>query len=953
MDKKENIHDIGQAIQNHFDRERKFNVQNHAIARLLCTFDSSYYKTSELKQFWLTNRENTGSSLIRRDITGAAVSTMYTGRKHTLDDDGQPVYKNTRLGEYLIKYHSGTHQYTVKTYPTKRLNTITLKIHNKAGYVPTHTSIEEVLIQMDGDEREYRFQRLSDLLEQRNKLEEENLLLKAKEEYMKKIREKYEAKLKAAEEKKLREEERRRQEEERKRQEEEERKIREEIERREQKLKEKEQEIETVRAFIRKEASLRSQHLLDEYQETAKRSHLYDGIPIVIEGGPGTGKTTTMIQRLKFLLSREALEDYEVPLTVAQLDFLTNEKQRNDNWLFFSPTALLLEYLRKNMNEEGLVAGDNNTITIDSFRKKMMREYRLNNPDTDGPFKHYRVRDEKERRLILYPQDAIEYFELFCVENITAILKNAYELQTSSFEWHPLAVRIKSYCKHISEICDLETLMRLFNSLFDNERKEVISKEQRLGELLKEEAIRIKLLVDRNEACIEEVKELFEKWRKEKEVNAEETDENEMEQDEEDEQTTLRLDYDTKLFSTLRSMLRSHALKTIDGKQKISKRHGELNAILKKYDIAEQYNLKSIADLAWFVKNYAFLCRGIQSNILSQLPRLYKLFRKKQLESKSNNYETALLEKLIKKENNKHLHPDEIDLLIGFINNLLISIRKKSRIRFDGLKHNYATAYRNCVKPVIGVDEATDYTLLDYYLIYSFRHYDVSSVTLCGDIMQGLNRCGVSDWQELKQFVMPNLEVDELNISYRQLPTLLNMAREMYKDDQMTYPSYHTNSKQMDNEPSPIVFVSDDEEAKAEWIAKRIVEVYNTYDRNMPSVAIFVGDNESIDEFIERITDLDILSSIDVVDCSGGKMIGRKDSVRVFRLSEVKGMEFEVVFFHNIDRAIESNSNELMRRYLYVGISRATTHLAATFCEEDGNEEVLKYFNKGCDNWEL
>ena len=191
----------------------------------------------------------------------------------------------------------------------------------------------------------------------------------------------------------------------------------------------------------------------------------------MIDGGPGTGKTTTMIQRLKFLLSKEALVDYEVPLTNEQLEFLTNEEQCNDNWLFFSPTTLLLAYLRNNMSEEGLMAGDNNTITIDTFRRNMMREYRLHNPETEGPFKIYKVKSDDERRVILFPQSAIEDFERFCIENIKGILKNAYDLQTSKFAWHSLAVRIKSYCKRAENIKDIEALMRLFNSLFDNERK--------------------------------------------------------------------------------------------------------------------------------------------------------------------------------------------------------------------------------------------------------------------------------------------------------------------------------------------------------------------------------------------------------------------------------------------------------------------------------------------------
>lgn len=39
--------------------------------------------------------------------------------------------------------------------------------------------------------------------------------------------------------------------------------------------------------------------------------------------------------------------------------------------------------------------------------------------------------------------------------------------------------------------------------------------------------------------------------------------------------------------------------------------------------------------------------------------------------------------------------------------------------------------------------------------------------------------------------------------------------------------------------------------------------------------------------------------------------------------------------------------------HLYVGASRATTHLAATFTQEEGNEDVIRYFDKTKDNWKL
>ena len=284
----------------------------------------------------------------------------------------------------------------------------------------------------------------------------------------------------------------------------------------------------------------------------------------------------------------------------------------------------------------------------------------------------------------------------------------------------------------------------------------------------------------------------------------------------------------------------------------------------------------------------------------------------------------------------------------------LYGIYKRSSVRFNSLNNKYALAYKEWVKPVIGVDEATDYSILDYYLIYSFRHYNFSSVTLSGDVMQSISENGINSWDELSDWVLPGLCKYELKVSYRQTPTLLNLAREMYKDEIGHYPSYNSDKEiDKENEPAPIACVSKDEDEKAEWIANRIIEIYKAYDSKMPSVAIFVGEKVDVPQFIDTIYETDILNGIDVVDCTGGRALNRSDVVRVFRISEVKGMEFEVAFFHNLDEALHGRKHGLMKKYLYVGLSRATTHLAATFTKEDGNEDVLKYFDRTKNDWKL
>ena len=54
--------------------------------------------------------------------------------------------------------------------------------------------------------------------------------------------------------------------------------------------------------------------------------------------------------------------------------------------------------------------------------------------------------------------------------------------------------------------------------------------------------------------------------------------------------------------------------------------------------------------------------------------------------------------------------------------------------------------------------------------------------------------------------------------------------------------------------------------------------------------------------------------------------------LRIFPLDKVKGMEFEVVFFHNIDKV---KASKLISLYLYVGLSRATFFMGVTATSTD------------------
>ena len=479
-----------------------------------------------------------------------------------------------------------------------------------------------------------------------------------------------------------------------------------------------------------------------------------------------------MIQRLKFLLSDVALRDY-TKLSNKEIEELTDPNIIDSNWMFFSPNTLLLEYLRNNMKEEDLRAGDGNTFTLEQFRKKMLLEYKLRNPETDAPFKSYNFRDVSPQPLILNAKQTVQDFEQFCVENLKNNLQNAYRLSTIDYDWHSIAVEIKSYCKRAENIEDMSSLVNFFYLLQDNQYQQVRDIEQQLEKQLGVAAVEMQQVILKDDETLNAVKNLLEQWNKDATPQYEdEVSESEMTEDDEAEEESTKLNFEADLYKRLKSLIRAAAIKSLDSKKKLNARQSQLYAVVSKHINDEA--LKRVGSLAWFVKNYASLTKGIGSNILNQIPLLYKLFRKKQLGENSSNYDLPLLKKLIEKESNKQLHADEQNLLIGFINNMLYRIYRRSSVRFNNLTHNYALAYKNWVKPVIGVDEATDYTVLDYYLISSFRHYQYGTITLSGDLMQGITEHGITDWGELSSWVLPDLEKYELKVSYRQTPRTLS-----------------------------------------------------------------------------------------------------------------------------------------------------------------------------------
>ena len=74
--------------------------------------------------------------------------------------------------------------------------------------------------------------------------------------------------------------------------------------------------------------------------------------------------------------------------------------------------------------------------------------------------------------------------------------------------------------------------------------------------------------------------------------------------------------------------------------------------------------------------------------------------------------------------------------------------------------------------------------------------------------------------------------------------------------------------------------------------------------------------------------------NIQAVACSKGMVKGQAGDVRILEVEHIKGLEFEAVFFMDIDM-LNVSQPDLFDRYVYVGATRAATFLGLT-CSGDG-----------------
>lgn len=867
-------------IGEHVLKQVEYEKEQHSLQFAQMRVDAMFNGSSKI--LWLYNKETPRRSVERRDFLGNITGTeLYeTSPERVQIDSGKAVSKNSKLGGELIKnrcedfsYHAPRGEFNVSPKNLTIYSPDISKVDAKNGE-----------IEVKGKDL-FRFKSLKQLLKQ-YKVQSEKERLKRRLEEEKEVE-------KAAV-------------------------LQQQIQEMEEKI---DSEIEQQQRYIRESTELRMQPILDPEQETIKRSKILDGM-LIIDGGPGTGKTTTLIQRINFLTD----------VTIGQYrDDLSDDGINNlaGNWRFFSPSRLLKQFLKNSMDSEGLNTNDQYTKVWSDYLNEVFKKYTLFNPATQNPFIKAHGFTES-----VFPNDSKLIQSLFdklneaVLDDIKKRLNRVIDSDIDGLSWSKKGENLKQKAKSALQKNTLEDFVKLFEDWKKSERDHVKDELEDLNEKLSRLAARIELRVKEKapEVYQKITDHLKERFDSRFDIEADEEEEEDFDTEETVVQSFNPQIERSRFFRRLTSAKALRKLNKGFRKRKILKDwEDDLEFAFENIELTE------IGELTYFRSFSNNMIAGGGTAVFSRIPTVYKQIRSDIVDLLDEwGYDNEKYGALVKKAR-KRIHTDEMNLILWFINQTIKNLRTKSPTTYEQLDHNYVTGFKEEVRSVIAIDEATDFSPLEIAAISSFSDPRYNSVTLSGDLMQRMTASGIDNWNALDD-LFPQAQVERLTISYRQSPTLLELASKLYENVTGVKPDFKANIPKSNLEPTPVVEQKVSFEEISDWLVNQIIGVYSAYGNSTPSVAIFAESDDAVIKIAKALRESDHLLDVGITvrhSTSDSELVPDAQ-VCVYNVKNIKGLEFEAVFFTNID-CLDVPDEELLQKYLYVGLSRAAYHLGVSY----------------------
>lgn len=676
--------------------------------------------------------------------------------------------------------------------------------------------------------------------------------------------------------------------------------------------------IEGIKRDTLTAMQLRVAPILDQFQDKIFRLPLDSQIAVL--GPPGTGKTTTLVKRLRQKIDfayldpeseRDLVEDPDAAGLV-----------HADSWLMFSPTELLRLYVKEAFGKEGVPVHDERIRTWDDYRREIgRRNLKILRSGTGAGLVM------KSDDSLLLPEtltNQIAWFEAFDSWQKAAFV-HQLELEAQRLQQavDPRAAALGKQIANAITRSGANPIQLL---------GELAALSERLRELVaaRREDNRATLLAPLNSyaredsSFLDELLKFVGSLAHDEEDDAEDDD---GEGDEEDvEQSTTPARGRQLVKEIFVKAMRSRAIAQASGRRPAAtSRAGRLLAWLRERGL-KLPDLRELGE-ALLVQRAAQRLARAPNNYISKIPLRYRQFRRAMREGQQW-YGAG-------KHAASDAHPAEIDIILlamlrtaaAMKDNQLLARRLSDRM--PPMLEEIALLQRNQIL----VDEATDFSPVQLACMRGLAAPRTESFFVSGDFNQRLTRWGSRSEEELR-WVSSGLQIEHIDVGYRQSRKLADFARRLGQVH-----GYEINERAPDDMNNlgfePVLGVALQSMAeRANWLAERIREINRLTDGALPTIAILACDAATLDPLAEALSaELEDMN-IQAVACPKGLIKGQAGDVRIFEVEHIKGLEFEAVFFMDVDELCQ-NKPELFARYIYVGATRAATFLGMTCCGDE------------------
>lgn len=239
-------------------------------------------------------------------------------------------------------------------------------------------------------------------------------------------------------------------------------------------------------------AALRNQPKLDLEQLRVKQLQILDG-QVIIHGGPGTGKTTALLDRITLLTDRTTIRDHVPGLSDAALDRLSDPATA---YLLFTPNELLLHYLREAMNAKGLLADTRKLTTWQRYRDQLAHQMGLLTADAAKSrfVKDRRAFRTQSRTFDVKASQWSAFISVLCrvfSEFVSRRHARISKIEADASSDPELVREVQERVAEAGRARGLPELMRVFQSLYDRKNEAATEAHQAGLDSLKTLATRL------------------------------------------------------------------------------------------------------------------------------------------------------------------------------------------------------------------------------------------------------------------------------------------------------------------------------------------------------------------------------------------------------------------------------------------------------------------------------